>query len=124
MSELINRERLIEILRKPIFPHELVDPTEAVADYLIDNGVVVLPCKVGETVYEVKRDYCDRRELDKCDGCCDGWDCSCPDNNAEWLITPQFFSCGMLDRIGNTVFLTYEEAKKALKKCKGWETDD
>lgn len=35
------REKLIEILRKPIFPHELVDPTEAVADYLLDNGVIV-----------------------------------------------------------------------------------
>ena len=35
------REKLIEILRKPIFPHELVDPTEAVADYLLDNGVMV-----------------------------------------------------------------------------------
>ena len=34
-------EKLIEILRKPIFPHELVDPTEAVADYLLDNGVTV-----------------------------------------------------------------------------------
>ena len=35
------REKLVEILRKPIFPHELVDPTEAVADYLLDNGVTV-----------------------------------------------------------------------------------
>ena len=35
------REKLIEILKKPIFPHELVDPTEAVADYLLDNGVTV-----------------------------------------------------------------------------------
>ena len=35
------KEKLIEILRKPIFPHELVDPTEAVADYLLDNGVTV-----------------------------------------------------------------------------------
>lgn len=35
------REKLIDILRKPIFPHELVDPTEAVADYLIDSGVTV-----------------------------------------------------------------------------------
>lgn len=34
-----DREKLIEILRKPIFPHELVDPIEAVADYLLDNGV-------------------------------------------------------------------------------------
>ena len=35
------REKLIEILRKPIFPHELVDPTEAVADYLLDSGATV-----------------------------------------------------------------------------------
>ena len=35
------REKLIEILKKPIFPHELADPTEAVADYLLDNGVTV-----------------------------------------------------------------------------------
>ena len=35
------REKLIDILRKPIFPHELTDPTEAVADYLLDSGVTV-----------------------------------------------------------------------------------
>ena len=35
------REKLIEILRKPIFPHELVDPIEADADYLLDSGVTV-----------------------------------------------------------------------------------
>ena len=40
------REKLIEILRKPIFLHEQADPTEAVADYLIDNDVVpVVRCK-------------------------------------------------------------------------------
>ena len=42
------REKLIDILRKPIFPHELVDPTEAVADYLLDSGVTVHECKVAE----------------------------------------------------------------------------
>ena len=35
------RKKLIEILKKPIFPHELVDPIEAVADYLLDSGVTV-----------------------------------------------------------------------------------
>ena len=38
---MADREKLIEILRKPIFPHELVDPIEAVADYLLDSGVTV-----------------------------------------------------------------------------------
>ena len=40
-TEMDVREKLIEILRKPIFPHELVDQTEAVADYLLDSGVTV-----------------------------------------------------------------------------------
>ncbi len=40
-TEMDVREKLIEILRKPIFPHELADPTEAVADYMLDNGVTV-----------------------------------------------------------------------------------
>ena len=35
------REKWVEILRTPIFPHELVDPIEAVADYLLDSGVTV-----------------------------------------------------------------------------------
>ena len=42
------REKLIEILRKPIFPHELADPIEAVADYLLDSGVTVQERKVAE----------------------------------------------------------------------------
>ena len=41
MTRMDVREKLIEILRKPIFPHELVDPTESVADYLLDSGVTV-----------------------------------------------------------------------------------
>lgn len=36
---MTDRERLIQILRVPIYPHELADPAEVVADYLIDNGV-------------------------------------------------------------------------------------
>ena len=36
---MTDRERLLEILNKPIFHHEMVDPLEAVADYLLDNGV-------------------------------------------------------------------------------------
>lgn len=36
---MTDRERLLKILNVPIFPHENVDPLEAVADYLLDNGV-------------------------------------------------------------------------------------
>lgn len=36
---MTDRERLLQILNVPIYPHENVDPLEAVADYLLDNGV-------------------------------------------------------------------------------------
>ena len=43
---MADRARLLEILNKPIFPHEQVDPLEAVTDYLIDNDVIpVVRCK-------------------------------------------------------------------------------
>ena len=38
---MTERERLLAILKIPIYPHELVDPAEAVADFLLDNGVKV-----------------------------------------------------------------------------------
>ena len=62
------REKLIEILRKPIFPHELADPTEAVADYLLDSGVTVqewisvddrLPEEKVDCIVHYKHAYCD-----------------------------------------------------------------
>ena len=52
------REKLIEILRKPIFPHELVDPIEAVADYLLDSGVTVQEwISVAEPPKEYRDEY-------------------------------------------------------------------
>lgn len=36
---MTDRERLLEILSVPIHPRTDVDPLEAVADYLLDNGV-------------------------------------------------------------------------------------
>lgn len=40
------RQQLLKILSRPIFPHECADPTEVVADYLLDNDVVpVVRCK-------------------------------------------------------------------------------
>lgn len=62
------REKLIEILRKPIFPHELVDPTEAVADYLLDSDVTVqewisvddrLPEEKANCIVYYQHSYCD-----------------------------------------------------------------
>ena len=51
MSNEEQRKRLIELLSKPIFPKIGVDPAEVVADYLLDNGLIVPPCKVGDTLF-------------------------------------------------------------------------
>ena len=35
------REKLIQILSVPIYPHLDADPAEVVADYLLDNGITI-----------------------------------------------------------------------------------
>lgn len=58
------RDRLIKLLKtpnksailrkaNPQFVTEETDEESIVADYLIANGVIVPPCKVGDTVYDV-----------------------------------------------------------------------
>lgn len=44
------RERLIQILSVPIYPHLDADPAEAVADYLLDHGVTITPAVPGPVV--------------------------------------------------------------------------
>lgn len=49
---MTERERLIELMGEA----KRTDPetgswTEYLADYLLDNGIIVLPCKVGDVVY-------------------------------------------------------------------------
>lgn len=44
---MTDRERLIQILRVPIYPHLDADPAEVVADYLLDNGVTFTPAAPG-----------------------------------------------------------------------------
>ena len=71
---MADRETLLEILNKPIFPHEMVDPLEAVTDYLLDNDVVpVVRCKNCR-----KRIYDEWERLYWCAEC--QWKC----NNGEW----------------------------------------
>lgn len=112
---MTERERLIELLKVPIYPRIGADPAEVVADYLLDHGVIVPPCKVGDTVYkilDVEWDvgefvvynahyiYNDHKII---------YDAEChsyEDINDVWFYD---------DDIGKTVFLTREEAEKALK---------
>ena len=61
------KQKLMAILRNPIYPHLDVDPIEALADYLIDSGVTVgdkwiplserLPDKSGEVLVCTRHDF-------------------------------------------------------------------
>lgn len=104
------RDRLVELLKgaetkvteivSP--PLELGEWLGIYADYLLANGVIVLPCKVGQTVYKVcKRKY-------DVDGYGMQW-------VEDWGILNLPFRVDMIDQIGKTVFLTKEEAEAKLK---------
>lgn len=106
------KERLIELLDKVHRTHlgkEYFERLGTIADYLLSNGVIVPPCKVGDTVYRTRGNYCgvkihegvvDQISIYK-DGVIRFW----------VLGHPLGFAC---DDIGQTVFLTKEEAEKAL----------
>ena len=96
--------------------------SEKEADYFLEHGVIVLPCKVGDTVYVLTSDSITGFEKSRVkrmllknlqDGMtikiiipcvCDDW------GGAVREFYPEDF--------GKTVFLTREEAEKALKERK------
>lgn len=110
---------------------------DIVADELIAQGVIVPPCKVGDTVYVISStrvkeakvyEMCiikDNRMLFlimfDCDEDCDG----CPFNTwsksycGEWYCGGQYGHTTLDESdFGKTVFLTREEAEKALAERK------
>ena len=103
------RDRLIEILSKPIYPKEGVNLAEVIADYLLDNGVIVPPCKVGDTVWFV-RPLDSKKEI--------------TETTIEKMVVKgsgvyMKLACNAMyetscNSIGKTVFLTREEAEAAL----------
>ena len=107
-SELIIRDfraRCVEILGSERY-HEIMQAER-------EGRLVILPCKVGDTVYELQYEYCDRRGRDMCNEYCDGWDVHCPDYEGETEAYETKFDISMIAELGKTVFLTREEAEKA-----------
>ena len=47
---LNEKERLVELLKGKSLDTDI--DVDYVADYLFENGVIVTPCKIGDTVYE------------------------------------------------------------------------
>lgn len=106
---MTERERLIEILRKQIYPKIGADPTDVVADYLIDNGVRLPPCKAGDTVYYLDLRSLTIRELKVAEIII-----TTP-HNAMLLNLSDGYLHGASD-YGISLFYTDEEAEEAIKK--------
>ena len=107
------RDRLIELLvgaddKVLSIPYVSEDGMVAIADYLLANGVIVPPCKVGDTVYCVRT----VKVLESDDRSRASFMTVCRE---EKRVSPVIFELSMIDSIGKTVFLTKEEAEQALK---------
>lgn len=114
---MADKEKLIELLG---CKYNCVDRNRCLyeqADYLLKNGVIAPPCKVGDVLYEI----CERRRNNKWEkviakrvvhGIEIGLNGSlCAKCGTTIMV---FFS-----GLGKTVFLTREESEKVLKECEG-----
>ncbi len=77
------------------------------ADYLLEHGVIVLPCKAGDTVYSI-----DKKVLayhwDEHRYIVDKW--------SEYKVCEIPFSLTLWENEWKDIFLTREEAERALKE--------
>ena len=117
------RDRLIEIMKNTVVGmingHRLLAKTiwmprvfEQIADCLLANGVIVPPCKVGDTVYVVTSYIC---EYEVKEIAYDDMFMKFYCYNESYAFECQRFMF-FDERIGKTVFLTREEAEAALRK--------
>lgn len=112
------RNRLIELISNVQYMGGL---EEKLADYLLANGVIVPPCKVGDTVYSFCDDFgvvlpyfVENLRIGFMDKDRNYWcyEANCHTEETDELLDEIDFD---LDDLGKTVFLTREEAEKALK---------
>lgn len=113
------KDRLIELLGKadeateiltgdfPSYEEELQAFYSGIADYLLDNGVIVLPCAEGDTVYWIA-------ESDACLFCNSPCYERCEEGALKIKEIP--FKLHMLDEIGEIIFITEEDAEAKLKE--------
>ena len=94
-----------------------VSVSEMVADFLLENGVIVPPVYVGGTVYEIRRKAVSPsgRETN-CGICTISFLKHCINIGSELYVKGKPYVKSDFYRLGKTVFLTREEAEKALKE--------
>lgn len=131
---MTDRDRLIELLHKAEdICENTLDcdsckyvlsgscKTVLIADYLLANGVSVLPVPLGTTVFEIRargeRRY-GHRKYDYAPTTTFALNNEI-DNKAEFYVGEKAFTKTDKVRLNHTVFLTREEAEERLKKIQG-----
>ena len=112
------RDRLIKLLKlNPHFDVLWDGGWEEIADYLLANGVIVLPCKVGDVVYILEdwvyRIFLEEKEVGTIS--IQGTN----DFSKELWEDCRGGLIGAFADFGKTLFLTREEAEQALKGGEG-----
>ena len=95
-----------------------VSISEIVADFLLSNGVIVPPCCIGDTVYEIRengKNPISGRRFDRCITTVQMLDCAAIRKSTLYAKEKRYAKNDSV-RLGKTVFLTREEAEKALKE--------
>ena len=124
-SEVIvvtERERLIELLQS--VPVDCTDcrGVGTIADYLLENGVIVPPVKVGDTIYKLDYTECHNGETHPDSyGCCGCYDeCDMRMDIFKFVVPSKRFIVDRLMDIQNNpiYFFTRKEAEKALSEQK------
>lgn len=108
------------IILKPYMRYEdegikkkLLDRLAYYEDLEEQGRMVIMPCKIGDTVYAIRREMCKWRDIDRCDSYCDGWgNEECWEGELE--VQEEKFGLWHVAEFGKTVFLTREEAKNIL----------
>ena len=108
---MTDKERLTNIIHNAQnkYLNLLKFESSILADYLIANGVIVPPCKVGDRVYRPSKYL----------GVVQFVITSFNMYQSEMFFTDDSDNIIYLPDIGKTVFLTREEAEKALERSKG-----
>lgn len=125
------RDRLVELLKKADDYASGVctdynEAQEVCADFLLSNGVIVPPCKVGDTVYRIVKmgTGIHYKQIGRCGiGHTQGYKIvPCEEKIKRFIRSVTVTKNNLFDiceNFGKTIFLTREEAEKALKGDEG-----
>ena len=100
------RERLVELINESCEKQGwLMNAAGTIADYLLENGVIIPPVKVGDTVYEIQQDRTLQKwyvyGIIKYDG--QEWAAEAQNSKNRWNYIGKTFAFRLF---GKTVFLT------------------